>query len=87
MIFLAFLFIAAMLYSVIAHSIFRWLENGPEYKDTGTEMPPEFWIALLWPVTSIFYVIFLWPRKLVLKIENRLAARRERKHVDSGVYR
>lgn len=80
--FLIFVF----LYSVIAQFVFRLQENDHEIMDPDPEDFPlskEYLIAFFWPITMTFYVLFMWPRKLILKFDNKLAARKEKKKLDS----
>lgn len=74
------IFCCVMLYSLVCNIVYRQFENDHEIEIKDTDLASgEFWIAFLWPITGIFYIVFVWPREFVLKMDNRISARRERK--------
>lgn len=83
---------AVFLYSVFGNIVYRMLEDEDTRMSETGEPPGEFWGALFWPVTAAIFLVFgliYLPRYLILRIGNKLAARRAKKDMakGSGVYR
>lgn len=63
-------FVSLWAYTFMGHFFFRLITKDVEEYEIDRDAPIYYGGAIIWPVTLLIHLFFIWPPKIVKKIEN-----------------